>query len=136
MDDMWNIEAWDGVRRFFPDNRDGSRIVVTTRLSNLASLFNYSNGHDMQFLDKAAGWNLFSKTVFGDGSCPLELESVGEKIVEGCRGLPLAIVVIGGLLSKSELTKESWGIFEENLSSSVNLDDSESCLQVLYMSYK
>ncbi|XP_047961730.1 disease resistance protein RPP13-like [Salvia hispanica] len=52
MDDMWNTEAWDRVRRFFPDNRDGSRIVVTTRLSNLASYFNYSNDLDMKFLDE------------------------------------------------------------------------------------
>ncbi|KAL1530986.1 putative late blight resistance protein R1B-12 [Salvia divinorum] len=76
MDDMWNIEAWDRVRRFFPDNRNGSRIVVTTRLSNLASLFNYANGLEMQFLDEDASWDLFSNTVFGKESCPLELEVI------------------------------------------------------------
>ncbi|XP_042048184.1 putative late blight resistance protein homolog R1B-16 isoform X2 [Salvia splendens] len=135
MDDMWTIEAWDGVRRFFPDNRNGSRIVVTTRLSNLASQFNYSNGLDLKFLDKYASWDLFCKTVFGEEACPLELKRIGKKIVKGCKGLPLTIVVIGGLLSKSERTKEKWGFIEKNLSSVVNLDDNESCLQVLYMSY-
>ncbi|XP_042021307.1 putative late blight resistance protein homolog R1B-16 isoform X2 [Salvia splendens] len=135
MDDMWNIEAWDGVRRFFPDNSNGSRIVVTTRLSNLASEFNYSNGLDLKLLDEDVCWNLFSKTVFGEESCPLELEDIGKKIVRGCKGLPLSVAVIGGLLSKSERTKESWRLFEKNISSIVNLDDNESCLQVLYMSY-
>ncbi|XP_047961740.1 putative late blight resistance protein homolog R1A-10 [Salvia hispanica] len=135
MDDMWNIEAWDRVRSFFPGNRNGSRIVVTTRLSNLASHFNYSSGLDLKFLDEFASWDLFCQTVFGEEACPLELEDVGKKIVNGCKGLPLSIAVIGGLLSKSERTKESWGLFESNLSSVVNLEDNESCLQILYMSY-
>ncbi|XP_047959699.1 late blight resistance protein R1-A-like [Salvia hispanica] len=135
MDDMWTIEAWGGVRRFFPDSKNGSRIVVTTRLSNLASQFNYSNGLDLKFLDEDACWDLFCKTVFEEEACPLELEDVGKKIVKGCKGLPLSVAVIGGLLSKSERAKESWGLFEKNISSIVNLDDNESCLQVLYMSY-
>ncbi|XP_047974879.1 putative late blight resistance protein homolog R1B-17 [Salvia hispanica] len=133
MDDMWNIEAWDRVRRFFPDDKNGSRIVVTTRLSNLASQFNNCNGFDLEFLDEYASWDLFCRTVFGKKACPLELEDVGKKIVKGCKGLPLSIVVIGGLLSKSE--KESWGLYEKNLSSIVNLEDNERCLQILYMSY-
>ncbi|XP_047969164.1 putative late blight resistance protein homolog R1B-16 isoform X2 [Salvia hispanica] len=135
MDDMWTIEAWDRVRRFFPDNNNGSRMVVTTRLSNLASQFNYSNGLDLEFLDEDASWDLFCKTVFGEEACPLELEDIGKKIVQGCKGLPLSVAVIGGLLSKSERTKESWGLFEKNISSIVNLDDNENCLQVLYTSY-
>ncbi|KAL6585340.1 hypothetical protein OROMI_004629 [Orobanche minor] len=108
MDDMWSIEAWDKVRSFFPDNEIGSRVVVTTRLSNLASMFNYSNGLDMKFMDEATSWKLFSKTVFGDEFCPFELEDIGKKIVEGCRGLPLSIAVVGKFLSKSEATRENW----------------------------
>ncbi|XP_042048575.1 putative late blight resistance protein homolog R1C-3 [Salvia splendens] len=135
MDDMWNIEAWDQVRRFFPNNKNGSRIVVTTRLSNLASQFNYSNGLHLKFLDEYASWDPFCKTVFGEEACPLELEDVGQKIVKGCKGLRLSVVVIGGLLSKSGRTKESWGLFEKNLSSIVNLEENRSCLQVLYMNY-
>ncbi|XP_047965066.1 putative late blight resistance protein homolog R1A-3 [Salvia hispanica] len=115
MDDMWNIKARDQVRRFFQDNRDGSRILVTTRLSNLAYLFNYSIGLDMKILDDYASWNLFSKIVFGDESCPHELENIGKKIVKGCRGLPLSVNVIGGLLSMSEKTEENWGYIEKKI---------------------
>ncbi|XP_042056205.1 putative late blight resistance protein homolog R1A-3 [Salvia splendens] len=98
MDDMWNIEAW----RFFPNNKNGSRIVVTTRLSDLASQFNYSNGLDLKFLDEHASWDLFCKTVFREEACPLEFEGIGKNIVKGCKGLPLSVVVIGEVLSKSE----------------------------------
>ncbi|XP_047962020.1 putative late blight resistance protein homolog R1B-16 [Salvia hispanica] len=107
----------------------------TTRLSNLASQFNYSRGLDMKILDEYDGWNLFSNIVFREESCPLELEDIGKKIVKACKGLPLAIVVIGGLLSKSERTRESWELSEKDLSSIVNLDDYERCLQILYLSY-
>ncbi|XP_047957000.1 putative late blight resistance protein homolog R1B-16 [Salvia hispanica] len=135
MDDLWNIEAWDEVRRFFPNNRSGSRIVVTTRLSNLAYELNHSNGLSMKFLDEYASWNLFSKIVFGQQSCPLELEDIGKSIVKGCHGLPLSVVVLGGLLSKSEQTKNSWGLYEKILSSIVTLDNDKSLLQLLYLSY-
>lgn len=36
MDDMWYIEAWDRVKSFFPNNNNGSRVMVTTRLCKLA----------------------------------------------------------------------------------------------------
>lgn len=36
MDDMWSVEAWESVKFFFPNNNNGSRIMITTRLSNLA----------------------------------------------------------------------------------------------------
>ncbi|KAL6541930.1 hypothetical protein OROGR_011416 [Orobanche gracilis] len=135
MDDMWSIEAWDGVRWFFPDNVNGSRIVVTTRLSNLVSQLNCSYRLDMKFLDEAASWSLFSMIVFGQEIFDLELEDIGKKIVKGCKGLPLSIVVIGGLLSKSERTRENWESIEGNLNSVVNMEDKESCLQILYLSY-
>ena len=37
-----------------------------------------------------------------------ELEDVGKKITGKCKGLPLAIVVSGGLLSRKEKTPSSW----------------------------
>ncbi|KAK4395506.1 putative late blight resistance proteinR1A-4 [Sesamum angolense] len=36
MDDVWSTEVWNDVKSFFPDNRSGSRILVTTRISNMA----------------------------------------------------------------------------------------------------
>lgn len=39
LDDMWGIEAWETIKFFSPDNSNGSRIVVTSRLSSMASHF-------------------------------------------------------------------------------------------------
>ncbi|XP_057763773.1 putative late blight resistance protein homolog R1B-16 [Salvia miltiorrhiza] len=137
MDDMWSIDAWDRVRKYFPDNKNGSRIVVTTRLSDLASTLPNSNSLGMELLDEADSWELLSKTVFGKEGCPHELEEIGKEIAKSCKGLPLSIVVIGGLLAKSKHTRECWEEIGENLNASVvNLEDDERCLKILYMSYK
>ncbi|XP_057801543.1 putative late blight resistance protein homolog R1C-3 isoform X2 [Salvia miltiorrhiza] len=135
LDDMWSVEVWEKMMVFFPDKNDGSRIVVTTRLSNLATELTNSNSIGMRFLDDVCSWSLFSKTVFGDEVFPLQLEEIGKKIVGKCKGLPLSIVVIGGLLAKSELTLEYWEHIEKNLSSIVNSENDEYWLRVLKLSY-
>ncbi|XP_057800204.1 putative late blight resistance protein homolog R1C-3 [Salvia miltiorrhiza] len=135
LDDMWSIEVWDKMRFFFPDYNDGSRVIVTTRLSNLAAELTNSNSIGMRFLDDVCSWSLFSKTVFGGEGFPLQLEEIGKKIVGKCKGLPLSIAVIGGLLAKSELTLEYWERIEKNLSSIVNSENDEYCLRVLKLSY-
>ncbi|KAL6539804.1 hypothetical protein OROHE_011575 [Orobanche hederae] len=140
LDDIWDIEAWDQLQLFFPNNNNGSRIMLTTRLSNLASVVSdVSNIIEMDFLDEVNSWDLFCKTVFGEEKeeegCPYELQDMGKKIVENCRGLPLSIVVVGGLVSKSERTREYWEFVGENLSAVVNLEVDESCLKILHMSY-
>ncbi|XP_057801533.1 putative late blight resistance protein homolog R1B-23 [Salvia miltiorrhiza] len=135
LDDMWSVEVWDKMRFFFPDYNDGSRVIVTTRLSNLATELTNSNSLDMRFLDDVSSWSLFSKTVFGDEVFPLQLEEIGKKIVGKCKGLPLSIAVIGGLLAKSELILEYWEHIEKNLSSIVNSENDEYFLRVLKLSY-
>ncbi|XP_057800200.1 putative late blight resistance protein homolog R1B-17 [Salvia miltiorrhiza] len=135
LDDMWSVEVWYKIRFFFPDYNDGSRVIITTRLSNLAAELTNSNSIGMRFLDDVCSWSLFSQTVFGDEVFPLQLEEIGKKIVGKCKGLPLSIAVIGGLLAKSELTLEYWEHIEKNLSSIVNSENDEYCLRVLKLSY-
>ncbi|KAL8466264.1 hypothetical protein ACS0TY_035396 [Phlomoides rotata] len=100
MDDMWSIEVCDRVKFFFPNNNNGSRIMITTRLSNLAFQLANSYGFQMKFLDEDRSWNIFLEIVFGKDDCLVELEEIGREIVRNCKGLPLSIVVIGGLLAK------------------------------------
>ncbi|XP_057775481.1 putative late blight resistance protein homolog R1B-8 [Salvia miltiorrhiza] len=135
MDDMWSIEVWDKIMSFFPDYNNMSRIIVTTRLSNLTSQLGESYGIGMKFLDEASSWDLFSKTVFGGESFPHELEDIGRNIVANCKGLPLSIATIGGLLAKSERTREYWVRIEQNLNSIVITNNDEFCLKILRMSY-
>lgn len=134
MDDMWNIEAWDGVKRFLPDNKNGSRIVLTTRLSNLASTLSNSS-ITMELLGEVDSWNLLSKTVFGEEGCSVELEEIGKEIAKSCKGLLLSIVTVGGFLANSKRTRKVWEHTAENIRSIVTEEDDQRCLRILHMSY-
>ncbi|XP_047957586.1 putative late blight resistance protein homolog R1A-3 [Salvia hispanica] len=135
LDDMWSIEAWEKMQLYFPDNGNGSRIMVTTRLSNLGSQLNNNYSLEMEFMNEESSWNMFSKIVFEGESCPLELEKIGKKIVENCRGLPLSIVVVGGLLEKLKPTKKYWESIRRSVNSLVNSEDGMHCLKILKLSY-
>lgn len=56
------------------------------------------------FLMIINSWDLFCDKTFGQEGFPPELEQIGRKIVRKCKGLSLAIDVIGGLLGKSPRT--------------------------------
>ncbi|KAI3459667.1 hypothetical protein Pfo_016330 [Paulownia fortunei] len=122
LDDMWSIKVWDKVEFFFPDNNNGSRIIITT-------------SYQIWLLNEDQSWNLLCKNVFGEESCPLELEKIGKKIARNCKGLPLSIVVIGGPLAKSKRTREYWECIAKDLNSMVNLEDNERYSKILYTSY-
>ncbi|KAG8380151.1 hypothetical protein BUALT_Bualt07G0163700 [Buddleja alternifolia] len=63
------------------------------------------------------------------------MEEIGKKIAKTCKGLPLSIAVIGGLLAKSERTRQYWEYIADNLNPIVNLEDEARCLKILSMSY-
>ncbi|KAL8056959.1 hypothetical protein ABFX02_04G152500 [Erythranthe guttata] len=134
IDDIWSIEAWDKVSRFFPDNDNGCRIVVTTRISNMATHFG-SLLFELSFLDENQSWKLFCKKVFRHALCPSKLEDIGKEIVKKCKGLPLSISVIGGLLRRSHMTQEYWKYIAKDLISILNFGNDENCLSILSLSY-
>ncbi|KAL8053662.1 hypothetical protein ABFX02_05G087300 [Erythranthe guttata] len=135
MDDIWSVEVWDKVNLFFPDNvGQRSRIIITTRLSDVASIG--SHGVVMDFLNEDKSWDLLCKSILEEEEeCPPELEEIGKKIAKNCEGLPLSIVVIGGHLAKSKRTREHWEYVSENIKNIVNSEDDERCLKVLQLSY-
>ncbi|KAL8491063.1 hypothetical protein ACS0TY_022907 [Phlomoides rotata] len=84
----------------FPDERNGSHVVLTTRLKYLGQDVSVENFIDLRLLDKEESWDLLRQKVFVGVSCPPHLEDNGKKIAEKCDGLPLTIVTIADLLSK------------------------------------
>lgn len=118
IDDLWSTEAWDQMQRIFPNDNNKSRILLTTRLNYVAD---YASPdippHDMPFLSFDDSWNLFTKRLFQEEPCPPQLEEIGKHIVQQCRGLPLSIVVVAGLLGKMDAGSDNWKKVEENLTS-------------------
>ncbi|XP_051150505.1 putative late blight resistance protein homolog R1B-16 [Andrographis paniculata] len=134
LDDIWSIEAWNEIQRFFPNNDNGSRIMVTTRLLTFA-IDAGASCVMMKPLDEADSWKLLCRAVFGENNvCPLELAQSGKKISRSCKGLPLAIVVIGGLLATSN-ERNYWEHVAKLSGAAIQLDESSRCLEILSLSY-
>ncbi|XP_057501932.1 disease resistance protein RPP13-like [Actinidia eriantha] len=122
-DDVWDVKAWEYLRRALPDNKNGSRVIITTRQKIVAEHLNERTYvHELPFLGKVESWELFCKKVLPNynevddkNSCiPQDLESMAREMVRKCHGLPLAIIVLGGLLSRkhpdewSKVQKHMW----------------------------
>ncbi|XP_058114370.1 putative disease resistance protein At1g50180 [Magnolia sinica] len=137
LDDIWKREAWDALKDAFPDVKNGSRVMLTTRIKDLASYADQQREpHELRFLTNEESWDLLCKKTFvgQDGGCPQDLEKLGREIVEKCHGLPLAIAVVGGLLSGKKLFNE-W----ENVCKSISWQLGQSEVQIssiLSLSYK
>ncbi|KAH6812634.1 hypothetical protein C2S51_021652 [Perilla frutescens var. frutescens] len=135
MDDMWSSDAWDVVRKVFPDDGNGSRILLTTRLSDVASYPDpWCKLYEMQLMNEDQSWDLLKKKVFKDEHCPYELENIGKEIARSCKGLPLAIVVIAGLLSTASKNPASWQEIAENVKSAETAEQ-EQIEEILSLSY-
>ncbi|XP_031090594.1 putative late blight resistance protein homolog R1B-17 isoform X2 [Ipomoea triloba] len=135
MDDIWSTTTWDSVQRCFPDNNNGSRILLTSRLREVAEYVSSGNFTiNMPFLDAHESWNLFCN-VFGQTKFLWVFEEIGRDIMKKCEGLPLAIVVVASLLSKTEAAVEKWNNVAKNVSRYVIGDSNDACSRILYLSY-
>jgi disease resistance protein RPM1 len=106
-DDVWKEKFWDDIQNAFPDNQEGSRIIITTRSSEVSDPCknppNYVKTLQPWSFDLA--WEFFHQKAFR-GGCPKDFKVLSEKIVKKCQGLPLVIASIAGLLStKTELSE-------------------------------
>ncbi|XP_020219586.1 putative disease resistance RPP13-like protein 3 [Cajanus cajan] len=108
LDDIWNSQVWDEVKGAFPDDKTGSRILITSRTNEMVHCTRTTSPHYLPVLNEDESWELFSKKVFRDEQCPPYLEPLGRSIVETCKGLPLAIVVLAGLVAKKERSQREW----------------------------
>nr|GME05163.1 disease resistance protein RPM1-like [Ipomoea batatas] len=82
-------------------------------------------------------WTLFCRKTFLDNSCPQHLVNISKNILKRCGGLPLAIVVIAGVLATKTESIEEWERFQHNLN--IQLDSNaggmKSMKNLLSLSY-
>uniref|UniRef100_M1BQW9 Disease resistance protein n=1 Tax=Solanum tuberosum TaxID=4113 RepID=M1BQW9_SOLTU len=142
VDDIWSKDAWDRISHWFPDCGNKSRILLTSRDREVGE-YAATNPKDglvlMRPLTQDESRCLFYHKAFGEnysirGSDIDEFEKVGEKVITNCKGLPLMITAIAGILcSKSKL--DEWMEVAQSVSSLVNDDDYKQCLKVVALSY-
>ncbi|KAL5567441.1 hypothetical protein UlMin_024016 [Ulmus minor] len=113
-DDVWRQDFWEVLKHAFPDNKNGSRIIITTRNTKVASFCKetpFDLVQELQAWSSDLAWELFCKKAFRDefkGHCPEMLQHLSKEIVSKCQGLPLVISTIAGLLSTKEKLVSEW----------------------------
>nr|GMD13584.1 putative late blight resistance protein homolog R1B-8 [Ipomoea batatas] len=130
LDDIWKKEDWESLDAALPNNSQGSRVLVTTRSSNVVD--SDEEPHILKPLDDKVSWEILEKIVFRKDGCPNnELKSLGVNIAKGCNGLPLSLVMVGGILhGKQELDENTNSSHHRRLcfhsSSSFDVEDDPS----------
>ncbi|KAI5659204.1 hypothetical protein M9H77_27997 [Catharanthus roseus] len=134
LDDIWGIGAWKELKASFPNDENGSRIMLTSRIHKVAFEAKADCSlHELYPLSLEDSLELLQMKLSYKDGFPLNLIDMGRKIAETCKGLPLAIVLVAGLLVKADRDFEFWKQIAENLKSHVT---GEGCMDVLEMSYK
>ncbi|PHT39208.1 hypothetical protein CQW23_22781 [Capsicum baccatum] len=109
LDDMWDGKAWDDLRLSFPDVGNRSRIVITTRLEEVAKqVKHHIDPYSLPFLTSDDSLKLLQIKVFQQESCPPSLQDVSKAVAERCKGLPLVIVLVFGIIKRNKMEASWW----------------------------
>ncbi|XP_078153009.1 disease resistance protein RPP13-like [Carex rostrata] len=138
LDDVWEIDLWYQLKDALPDVMNGSRVLMTSRFINVAKSADCKMPpYELNLLDDKKSLDLLLKKAFpfqepGE-KCPSDLLELAEELSKKCRGLPLALIVIGGILSTKE---NSYLVWKRVLRTMNWHSDGKDCMQVLAMSYE
>ncbi|CAI9111899.1 OLC1v1012235C1 [Oldenlandia corymbosa var. corymbosa] len=140
LDDIWDTQVCNSLKMSFPDDDKGNRILLTSRQETIGLEINpHSEPHCLRALNDDESWELFRKKMCYDQSCPSEeVIARAKTIAKSCKGLPLMILIVAGVLANTEPSK--WEEVEEMLktvsftseiiipSSILNLSDLETLI--------
>ncbi|KAM3206096.1 hypothetical protein ACQJBY_061650 [Aegilops geniculata] len=141
VDDLWDTSAWDVINQVFPKGSQGSRIITTTQMEDVALACCCDHPEqvfEMKPLDDDHSRKLFFGRIFGtESDCPEEFKQVSGQIVETCGGLPLATISIASLLANQpSVSLDLLTHIQDSLVSCLSSNStSERTRQVLNLSY-
>ncbi|RVW70520.1 putative disease resistance protein RGA4 [Vitis vinifera] len=105
----FNNGDWNKLLYLLKMGEIESSVLVTSQRSDVCSDMGMGvqNVYTLDPLNDSGSWALFQQSAFTEGNCPPELESFGREIVGKCKGLPLAVKAMGGLL-QNNLDARKW----------------------------
>ncbi|KAL6288759.1 hypothetical protein ACE6H2_006269 [Prunus campanulata] len=137
LDDVWgtcSYGLWMKLQSPFRDGAAGSKIIMTTRDAEVSKMMGAGTlVHNLEPMSNDVCFEVFEQHAFRNVNrdIPPNFESLKEKIVARCSGLPLAARTLGGLLLRKEMNE-----WEEILNNKLwSLSNERDILPVLRLSY-
>ncbi|CAI9107957.1 OLC1v1007453C1 [Oldenlandia corymbosa var. corymbosa] len=117
LDDVWTKETWKELESVFPQDGMGSRILVTSRQRYVIDFrfLSFEDPPSIFPLTNEDSLELLQRKLFPGKDWPPPLLELGKEIAKYCKGLPLAIITVAGLLANSE--QENWKEIVDGLNS-------------------
>ncbi|KAJ4757811.1 Disease resistance family protein [Rhynchospora pubera] len=138
LDDIWEKNLWNQIEEVLPNKKNGSRILITTRFDEVAQKADpKSVPYKLPFLTEELSLELFFKKALPDSDTndkiPDDLYDIGKQLTRKCGGLPLALKVLGGLLSTKPANCVSWRREMETMDWG---NEGEECIAIIGTSYE
>nr|XP_043611860.1 putative disease resistance RPP13-like protein 1 [Erigeron canadensis] len=136
LDDVWNEdhEKWEALKKPLV-GKPGSKVIVTTRNTTVASVMNSDQPHNLDHLSDETALSLFAQYALDEQNFDKHpsLYTIARDIVEKCGGLPLALVTLGRVLKTKGIDVAKWeALLNSKIWSSQNRS---SILPALKLSY-
>ncbi|WMV42695.1 hypothetical protein MTR67_036080 [Solanum verrucosum] len=139
LDDLWetiNLSTI-GIPQYSESCK--CKILITTRQMNVCDdLDRQYSAIQIKVLSGDDPWTLFTQKAGDNLKVPPGFEEIGKKIVEECRGLPIALSTIGSALYKKDLTywETAATRLQSSKTASIKEDDLNSvirkCIELSY----
>ncbi|KAI9156431.1 hypothetical protein LWI28_006423 [Acer negundo] len=137
LDDVWSRRNndWDLIWNPLKAGERGSKIIVTTRDSNVAASMGTVPAHHLKCLSFEDCLAIFMNQAFENRNVYAfpSLEMIGTKIVNKCEGLPLAAKRLGILLRSRQEEEEWYDVLNRKIWALP--DDESDIIQTLGLSY-
>ncbi|KAJ4794056.1 Disease resistance protein RPP8 [Rhynchospora pubera] len=139
LDDVWSIDLWEKLKTSLPDENIASRVLITSRFLDVAKAADGGiEPYELRFLNDDESLKLLLQKAFPFREPEVQhhltdLKDVAKILANKCGGLPLALIVLGSILSTKNRTKNAW----KRVNDTLNWHDETAnrCSQVLLLSY-
>ncbi|KAG6624884.1 hypothetical protein CIPAW_16G057100 [Carya illinoinensis] len=120
LDDVWEPLDFEAIGVYHAVQEKSCKILLTSRNEETCNVMRIQKIFQVGLLSEEEAWNLFIKMT-GDCTNTSNLISIAEQVVKECGRLPLAIVIVGSLLSNKS-DKNQWKAALQQLKRSRPLD--------------
>ncbi|KAA3464551.1 disease resistance protein RGA2-like [Gossypium australe] len=118
LDDVWDVTEWEDLKLCLEgiSTNGGNGVILTTRKEDVASTVQAlpDQRHQPEKLEDEECWSIIKERALRGSPISQELEPIGKEIAKQCQGVPLVANVIGGLMSKIELSPSAWLEIQRN----------------------